>query len=101
MTEKDFALDKPIPEKSENGAPWDGKDGKLTPPFVSAPNQEGKRFPFAIGWSSGGDNAGAIVSKAHGLNADKLPNNVDNTDIYRLMYRTLFGKEISPYPKTK
>ncbi|NJR18910.1 MAG: alkaline phosphatase [Calothrix sp. CSU_2_0] len=101
VTEKDFALDKPIPEKSENGAPWDGKDGKLTPPFVSAPNQEGKRFPFAIGWSSGGDNAGAIVSKAHGLNADKLPNNVDNTDIYRLMYRTLFGKEISPYPKTK
>ncbi|WP_373695782.1 alkaline phosphatase [Brunnivagina elsteri] len=101
VTERDFPLDKPIPEKSENGAPWDGKEGKLTPPFVSAPNQEGKRFPFAIGWSTGGDNAGAIVSKAHGLNADKLPSTVDNTDIYRLMYRTLFGKEISPYTKTK
>ncbi len=101
VTERDFPLDKPIPEKSENGAPWDGKDGKLTPPFVSAPNQEGKRFPFAIGWSTGGDNAGAIVSKAHGLNADKLPSTLDNTDIYRLMYRTLFGKEIAPYTKTK
>jgi alkaline phosphatase len=47
-------------------------------------NQEGKRFPFAIGWSTGGNNAGAIVSKAHGLNADKLPSTVDNANIYRL-----------------
>ena len=32
-----------------------------------------------------------IVAKAHGLNADLLPLSVDNTDIYRLMYATLFG----------
>lgn len=99
VTERDFPLDKPLPEKSENGAPWDGKDGKATPPFVSAPDKQGKRFPFAIGWSTGGDNAGSIVSKAHGLNADKLPKTLDNTDIYRLKYLTLFGKEIAPYTK--
>ncbi|MEA5571361.1 alkaline phosphatase [Calothrix sp. UHCC 0171] len=101
VTEKDFPLDKPIPANSKNGAPWDGREGTLTPPFVSAANQEGKSFPFAIGWSSGGDNVGAIVSKAQGLNADKLPNTLDNTDIYRLMYLTLFGKEIAPYTKEK
>jgi alkaline phosphatase len=99
VTERDFPLDKPIPEKSENGSPWDGRDGTKTLPFISAPDKQGKRFPFAIGWSTGGDNAGSIVSKAHGLNADKLPHTIDNTDIYRLMYATLFGKEIPRYVK--
>lgn len=94
VTEKDFPLDKPVPEKSNNGAPWDGRDGTGTPPFVSAPDREGKRFPFAVGWSSSGDNTGAIVAKAHGLNADKLPTTLDNTEIYRMMYLTLFGKKI-------
>jgi alkaline phosphatase len=94
VTERDFPLDKPLPEKGENGAPWDGREGTKTLPFVSAADKQGKRFPFAIAWSGFGDNTGAIVSKAHGLNADKLPTTVDNTDIYRLMYRTLFGKEL-------
>ncbi|MFH7028156.1 MAG: alkaline phosphatase [Heteroscytonema crispum UTEX LB 1556] len=94
VTQRDFPLDKPLPEKGENGAPWDGREGTKTSPFISAPDKQGKRFPFAIAWSGSGDNAGAIVSKAHGLNADKLPTTVDNTDIYRLMYRTLFGKEL-------
>jgi alkaline phosphatase len=93
-TEKDFPLNKPLPEKSANGAPVDGIGGTKTPPFVSKPDKNGKSFPFAIGWSSEGDNSGGIVSKAHGFNADKLPTTVDNTDIYRLMYRSLFGKEI-------
>jgi alkaline phosphatase len=99
VTENNFPFDKPLPDKSENGAPWDGKDGTATIPFISAPDKQGKKFPFAVGWSTGGDNAGSIVAKAHGLNADKLPKTLDNTDIYRLMYLTLFGKEIPPYTK--
>jgi hypothetical protein len=31
------------------------------------------------------------VARAHGLNADLLPVSVDNTDIYRMLYATLFG----------
>ena len=93
-TQKDFPLDQPLPEKGKNGAPWDGKQGTKTPPFVSAPDKQGRRFPFAIAWSGFGDNTGGIVSKAHGLNANKLPTTVDNTDIYRLMYLTLFGKTL-------
>jgi alkaline phosphatase len=93
-TEIDFPLNKPLPEKSANGAPVDGIGGAKTAPFVSKPDKNGKSFPFAIAWSSLGDNSGGIVSRAHGLNADKLPTTVDNTDIYRLMYRSLFGKEI-------
>ncbi|MEA5595408.1 alkaline phosphatase [Rivularia sp. UHCC 0363] len=93
-TTKDFPLDQPLPEKGENGASWDGKDGTGTLPFVSGPDKQGKNYPFAIAWSGSNDFTGSIVTKAHGLNAEKLPNTVDNTDIYRLMYLTLFGKEI-------
>ncbi|MEA5617223.1 alkaline phosphatase [Cronbergia sp. UHCC 0137] len=93
-TEREFPLDQPLPATGKNGAPWDGKEGTSSLPFVSAPNKQGQRFPFAISWSGFGDNAGAIVSKAHGLNAQRLNGTIDNTDIYRLMYRTLFGKEL-------
>lgn len=93
-TEKDFPFDKPLPEKGKNGAPWDGKEGTSTLPFISAPDKQGRRFPFAISWSGFGDNAGGIIAKAHGFNAGLLNGTVDNTDIYRLMYRTLFGKEL-------
>jgi alkaline phosphatase len=91
---KDFPLNKPLPEKSSNGAPWDGREGTATLPFVSAPDKQGIGFPFAIAWSGSGDHSGSIISKAHGLNADLLPTTVDNTDIYKLMYRTLFGKQL-------
>jgi alkaline phosphatase len=94
VTEKDFPLDKPLPAKGANGAPWDGKDGTATLPFVSAPDNQGKRFPFAIAWTGFGDFTGSIIAKTHGLNADLLSNTVDNTAIYQLMYQTLFGKEL-------
>ena len=96
VTPKDFPLDQPLPPESRNGSPWDGKEGTATPPFVSAADKQGNRYPFAIAWAGFSDYSGSIVAKAHGLNAHKLPNNVDNTDIYRLMYLTLFGKEIPP-----
>ncbi|MEO1375127.1 MAG: alkaline phosphatase [Cyanobacteria bacterium J06635_10] len=94
VTTKNLPLDKPIPEKTRNGAPVDGKQGTATLPFVSAPDKAGNRYPFAIAWAGLSDFTGSVVTKAQGLNADKLPSTVDNTDIYRLMYFTLFGKEI-------
>ncbi|MCU0547970.1 MAG: alkaline phosphatase [Leptolyngbya sp. Prado105] len=74
--------------------PLDGQTGTNSQPFVAAPDASGDRFPFGIGWVGTPDFAGSIVSKAHGLNADKLGSTVDNTDIYRLMYETLFGTEL-------
>ncbi|MDX2098696.1 MAG: alkaline phosphatase [Leptolyngbyaceae cyanobacterium bins.59] len=70
--------------------PLDGVRGRETPPFISAPDRNGNTFPFAIAWAGTPDFSGAIVAKAHGLNADRLPETVDNTDIYRMMYETLF-----------
>jgi alkaline phosphatase len=83
--------EKPLLATTRNGGPLDGREGTETPPFMSAPDREGASWPFGIAWASFDDNLGGIVAKAHGLNAGLLPLNVDNTDIYRLMYATVFG----------
>uniref|UniRef100_UPI0018E53424 alkaline phosphatase n=1 Tax=Cyanothece sp. BG0011 TaxID=2082950 RepID=UPI0018E53424 len=72
--------------------PRDGVRGNDTAPFVTgAPDADGDIFNFGIAYASTTDVAGSIVSKAFGLNSDKLAATVDNTDMYRLMYETLFG----------
>lgn len=73
--------------------PTDGIRGQNTPPFISKPDANGNTFGFRVVWAGQPDFAGAIVAKAHGLNSSKLPETVDNTDIYRLMYETLFPEK--------
>ena len=81
----------PVDAVDSNGAPIDGRNGPATPPFIAKPDQFGNASYFSVSWASYSDVPFGIVAKAHGLNADLMPNNVDNTDIYRLMYATLFG----------
>lgn len=83
--------DQPLPPNSPAGAPIDGVDGPESPPFMTAPDAGGVRHPFAIAWPDYGDVHGGVIARAHGLNSDRLPNHVQNVDIYRLMYATLFG----------
>jgi len=79
--------------------PLDGVGGVGTNPFVSAPAANGNTYPFAVSWVGTPDVAGSIVSKTYGLNADLLPSTLDNTEIYRMMYQTLFDQELpSPVP---
>jgi hypothetical protein len=59
---------------------------------VAQPDQFGNRLHFGIAWTHYEDMMGGIVARAHGLNADLLPTSVDNTDIYRMLYVTLFGE---------
>lgn len=82
----------PLPERDANGSPIDGREGTGTLPFISAPDKNGNRFPFAISWSCYGDVSGGIVARAHGLHSEKMKGKIDNTDIYRFMYLGLFGK---------
>jgi alkaline phosphatase len=82
----------PLPPLAENGAPLDGRAGTSSAPFIAAPDRFGNRLHFGICWANSKDLGGGVVAKAHGLNARLLPANVDNTDIYRMMYATLFGK---------
>ncbi len=78
--------------------PGDGQQGVGTEAFVAAPSTSGNVYNFDVTWAGLPDFAGAIVTKAHGLNADKLPVTVDNTDIYRAMYETLFEAELPDRP---
>ncbi|BDQ03111.1 alkaline phosphatase [Ignavibacterium sp.] len=82
----------PLPERDANGSPVDGREGKGTLPFISAPDKNGNRFPFGIGWSCFGDVSGGVVARAHGIHSEKMKGKIDNTDIYRFMYMGLFGK---------
>jgi alkaline phosphatase len=84
----------PLPPTVSNGAPLDGIQGTETLPFIAKPDKEGVKLRFGICWANYSDVMGAVIAKAHGMNAEYLPNNVDNTEIYRLMYRTLFGVEL-------
>jgi alkaline phosphatase len=88
---KGLEINAPLPAADYNGAPMDGVNGTGTLPFISKPDKMGRTFPFGIVWSSNGDLTGPIVARAHGLNADKMNGKIDNTDIYRFMYLTLFG----------
>ncbi|MCI2425016.1 alkaline phosphatase [Candidatus Acetothermia bacterium] len=75
-------------------APTDGVKGARTEPFLTAPDKQGKRFQFVVAWAMHFDVYGDILARAKGLNAEKVTELgiVDNTDIYRIMYYTLFGK---------
>lgn len=84
----------PVPAQARNGAPLDGIEGSETPPFVAAADRFGNRLPFVIAWTSYADVSGGILVRAAGRNHDQVRPLMDNTDVYRLMYRTLFG--VSP-----
>ncbi|MCL0061037.1 alkaline phosphatase [Dehalococcoidia bacterium] len=75
-------------------APMDGVDGAGTELFLSAPDRKGNRWPFGVAWAIRHDLSGGIVARAKGLNANLVTELgvVDNTDIYRIMYYTLFGE---------
>lgn len=82
----------PLAEQSKNWVNFDGANGSGTKPFLSAPDKFGNRFPFGIAWSTTHDTYGSVVARAIGLNAELVKGSVQNTDMYRVMYATLFGK---------
>jgi len=92
-TVEDTPFDKPLPARDEETqSAIDGRDGTGTLPFISAPDARGRRLPFGIGWAGGGDMAAGVVVRAQGLHGNLMGTNVSNRGIYRLMYRTLFGR---------
>jgi alkaline phosphatase len=87
-----FIPGEPLPPTTGNGAPLDGHAGTATAPFLSAPDAAGAVWPFGIAWTGLEDGSGGILLRAEGLNAERLQLNADNTEVYRLMYLTLFGR---------
>jgi alkaline phosphatase len=81
----------PLGERDRNGAPLDGESGARGVPFMAEPDRNGRRMPFAVAWATQADVAGAMLVRADGLNSDEVRGVMDNSDVYRVMHRTLFG----------
>jgi alkaline phosphatase len=84
----------PLPPRDENGAPIDGQAGTGTAPFLAKPDRFGETLPYAIAWATLQDNAGGVLARAEGRNSDFVRGPFDNTDVYRVLYATLFGKRL-------
>jgi len=120
-TVTDTAVNPKFSEFRERGMAVDGIEGRGTAPFLAGPdalldrrpfadrdssglNSYGggsvpaSSLPFAVVWAAVPDLAGGILSRAQGLNAERLRREFferfDNTDVYRLMYATLFGEDL-------
>lgn len=91
-TKERLPFDKTSPKTTQNGSPLDGVRGTESLPFISSPDKEGRRFPFLISWSSTADVYGSVIVRAEGINSGLIYGSIDNTDIYKFMYLTLFGK---------
>jgi len=78
----------------------DGVAGTGTAPFMAQPNRYGQKQAFAISWAAGFDVGSGVMARADGLNAERLlpATGITNTDIYRMLYLTLFGEAIG-YPE--
>ncbi len=81
-----------LPERSRNGSPVDGVGGTGTAPYLARPDRKGRRWPFAIVWAAYDDVSGAVLVRGEGLNSHLIRPSTDNTDIAKLMRRTLLGK---------
>ena len=83
-----------VPAATKLGNPVDGVAGQGTAAFLSGPDRVGRRFWFGLTFSSPGDLVGGVVVRAEGLNRERLPVNLDNTELYEMMWETLFGREL-------
>jgi alkaline phosphatase len=83
-----------LPAVTKIGGPLDGVAGTGTAAFLSAPDRAGNRFWFGVSWGTPDDVIGGVVARADGLNAGRLRVNLDNTQLYDLMWETLFGRPL-------
>lgn len=71
----------------------DGDGGTGLEPFLSAPDAGGRRHAFAVAWASPYDGGDAVIVRAAGPGSEQVRGLLDNTDLYRIMFRALFGMQ--------
>ncbi len=81
-----------IPERDKTGSLYDGSKGTGSLPFLAKPDRFGNQLPFVVVWSTSYDVCGSVIARAEGLNSHLMSGSIQNIDIYRFMYATLFGK---------
>jgi alkaline phosphatase len=83
-----------LPERDPDGAPLHGSAGPGTVPFLSKPDESGQRHAFAVAWATRSDVTGGVLARAAGNNSNLVRGSMDNTKVYRLVYRTLFQRDV-------
>lgn len=81
----------PVGATTRGGGILHGMQGPLGDAFETAPDQNGATHFYGIAWTGFSDVAGGILVRGAGLNSDLITPLMDNTDVYHVMYRTLFG----------
>ena len=84
-----------VAASTNGGGILHGQQGTFGDVFMSAPDSQGVSHPFGISFVGYNDVAGGILVRTAGLNYDLVEPLMDNTDVYGLMYRTLFGAAVN------
>jgi len=80
-----------VAPETRGGGILHGRQGPGGDVFMSAPDAAGVAHAYGIAWTGYTDVAGGILVRSAGLNHELVQPLMDNTDVYKLMYRTLFG----------
>jgi alkaline phosphatase len=83
-----------VEASTDGGGLLHGQEGPFGNAFLTAPDANGVQHPFAIGWIGYNDVAGGILVRTAGFNHDLVEPLMDNTEVYTLMYRTMFDVAI-------
>ncbi|MEM1410241.1 MAG: alkaline phosphatase, partial [Pseudomonadota bacterium] len=68
-----------------------GVQGAFGDAFETAPDKNGNTHFYGIAWTGYSDVAGGILVRGAGLNTDLIEPLMDSTEVYSVMYQTLFG----------
>ncbi|MEM1238129.1 MAG: alkaline phosphatase [Pseudomonadota bacterium] len=81
----------PVDATTRGGGVLHGVQGAFGDAFETAPDKNGATHHYGIAWTGYSDVAGGILVRAAGINTDKIKPLMDSTDVYAVMYETLFG----------
>ena len=84
-----------VAASTNGGGLLHGQQGAFGDVFLAQPNADGEALPFGIGWVGYNDVAGGILVRTAGLNYELVEPLMDSTEVYGLMYRTLFGTVVN------
>ena len=68
-----------------------GEQGSFGDPFMTAPDANGVSHAFAVSFVGYNDVSGGILVRGGGFNSELIAPLMDSTDVYSVMYQTLFG----------
>jgi len=83
-----------VDASTSGGGILHGVQGAFGDAFETAPDAAGTTHHFGIAWVGYNDVAGGILVRGAGFGSEFITPLMDSTDVYKVMYRVLFGEEL-------